>query len=50
MPQTVFVPTTTSTLSPTQNKPRSDSRELVCADTSGIGSKKTIKLHILVTK
>ncbi|XP_052285667.1 zinc finger and BTB domain-containing protein 14-like isoform X2 [Dreissena polymorpha] len=38
MPQTVFVPTTTSTLSPTQNKPRSDSRELVCADTSGIGS------------
>lgn len=38
----VFVPTTITTQSPTQDKTRRDgSRELACADTSGIGSSNT---------
>ncbi|XP_060569161.1 zinc finger and BTB domain-containing protein 17-like [Ruditapes philippinarum] len=38
----VFVPTTTTTQSPTQDKSRRDGlRELACADTSGIGSSNT---------
>ncbi|WAR27060.1 ZBT49-like protein [Mya arenaria] len=40
-PPTIFVPATSATItnfSPSQTKNRSDSRELACADTSGIGS------------